>query len=417
MGTRRRTRRTFGKIRKLPSGTFQAQYADPTGKTNEAGYAIYYTAPQTFKNKGMADAWLTGIKADIDRGAWKSPEDLDRERLEAEKRARRDALTFGEYATMWVETRNHKPSTRKANDSNLRVHLAPRWNNVPLKAITTPDIRVWLSELAPNSPGARRKAAELFRAILNTAADDGYIPSNPYKRDMLRSVKAPTPTRVISERETRTLTLEELDELANEVPTYMRVLVLLSGLVGLRSGEARELRGKDVILKDTGSGFVPYIRVSRAVTGDGKRVAVDTPKTKESNRIIKVPNSLARDIIALAKRGNDALLFPSSGDANKHLPESTYQINLKRAGERLGLGHVAPHDLRRTFVSNALENGASIPNIQAITGHTTPSMVMRYAKALEKRQDEAINTMDRALENTREAPAVASLDVKRAANQ
>jgi excisionase family DNA binding protein len=64
------SRRRFGKVRKLPSGRFQASFIAPSGKRQ--------TALRTFRTKTDADRWLTTVEADLSRGAWLN-EDLGRQ--------------------------------------------------------------------------------------------------------------------------------------------------------------------------------------------------------------------------------------------------------------------------------------------------------------------------------------------------
>ena len=58
---KKRTRRSFGGIRKLPSGRFQAWYVHPETKKRTP-------APDTFQTRTDADAWLSVIRADITTG-------------------------------------------------------------------------------------------------------------------------------------------------------------------------------------------------------------------------------------------------------------------------------------------------------------------------------------------------------------
>ena len=73
-------RRRFGKVRKLPSGRYQASFIPPSGPRQ--------AAPKTFRTKTDADKWLSAVEADISRGAWLN-EDLGRQ-------------TFGNYARAWI---------------------------------------------------------------------------------------------------------------------------------------------------------------------------------------------------------------------------------------------------------------------------------------------------------------------------
>lgn len=405
-------RRGFGNVYRTASGHYVARFVHPDKPYRDNGARNWVPAPYTFERKTEAQLWLDAQRTDIQRGVWKSREQIDRERLEAEARTKREALPFGEYADQWMKSRKLTPATRLAYESNLRTHILPRWGVVPVRSITTPEIRSWLAELAPNSPGARKKAAELFRTILNTAADDDLIPVNPYKRNMLGTVATPSPTREIKARETRALTLSELNALADNVPTYLRTLILLSGLCGLRSGEARELRGKDVSIVE---GTV-YVSVARAVSGQRKDKFVGVPKTRESIRAIAVPEVIAAAVLALKdEAGEEGLLFHAVTDRARHIPETTYRWNMRKAGERLGLGAVTPHDLRRTMVTNAIAAGVPLPDIQAAVGHTTPSMTMRYAKSSQERTDRAMRVMNEAYVNHSREADVASLDKRRGA--
>ena len=53
-------RRRFGKLRKLPSGRYQASFVGPSGQRQ--------TAPNTFRTKTDADRWLVNVESDISRG-------------------------------------------------------------------------------------------------------------------------------------------------------------------------------------------------------------------------------------------------------------------------------------------------------------------------------------------------------------
>ena len=160
---------SFGAVEKRASGRWRARYVHPTRPYKEDGARNYIAAPTTFATKTAARDWLSGIQSDIARGAWKSPEQVEAERLEAERAAALAARTFGSYAEGWMESRPLTPATRRAYQSSLRTHLLPQWGNTPLQAITTPAVREWLANLAPGRPGARKKSFELFKTILNTA--------------------------------------------------------------------------------------------------------------------------------------------------------------------------------------------------------------------------------------------------------
>src|SRR5690348_1266238 len=96
-------RSTFGNVRKLPSGRWQARYTAP-------GSTTIISAPSTFDTKLDAQTWLTTVRADLVRGAW-LPKD--------------STITFGDYAETWLRDRTLKPRTRSHYRSLLDAHLLP----------------------------------------------------------------------------------------------------------------------------------------------------------------------------------------------------------------------------------------------------------------------------------------------------
>ena len=59
-------RRTFGYIRKLPSGRWQASYLDD--RTAERVWA-----PSTFATRTDASLWLSSVETDMARARWPWP--------------------------------------------------------------------------------------------------------------------------------------------------------------------------------------------------------------------------------------------------------------------------------------------------------------------------------------------------------
>ncbi|WP_182049888.1 tyrosine-type recombinase/integrase [Changpingibacter yushuensis] len=402
-------RLAFGAIDKQRSGRFRARYTHPLTPFNDDGSPNRISAPTTFRTRTEAQAWLAGTQTDIAKGTWKAPEELEAERVEATMEALRAARTFGTYAATWLPSRRLTPRTRQTYEGLLRVHLLPQWANTPLRAITTPDVRAWLAVLAPGSPGARKKAYELFKTILATSVDDDLLAANPCKRNMLATVEpARAPQVARRKREPHALSLPELEAVAAQVPEYMRVPIMLAGLTGERSGELRFLHGGDVRTDDAGR---VWIDIHMAVSGQGKNRVTGTPKTPKSIRSIPCPPSLTDDITALAdKAGTTGLLFHTVKDSREIIPERTFQKNLSRAGERAGVGHVSPHDLRHTAASLARENGASATAVRDLLGHTTTSMTDRYTHTSDEELTRVVDGLDR--ERIRPA-SVISLDQKR----
>ncbi|MFL6044284.1 MAG: hypothetical protein ACJ72M_04110 [Propionibacteriaceae bacterium] len=96
--TQKRSRRSFGKVRKLPSGKFQASYVGPDQKR--------HNAPTTFETKGDANTYLSIIETKITTSKWDpTVDDQDK------------SLTVQGYADPWLADRDLKPRTRAVSST------------------------------------------------------------------------------------------------------------------------------------------------------------------------------------------------------------------------------------------------------------------------------------------------------------
>jgi Phage integrase, N-terminal SAM-like domain len=217
--------RSFGTIRKLPSGRWQARYRGPDG--------LRRSAPSTFARKSDAVRWLTLTDAELHGGGWIDPD------------ARRVALA--DYAAAWISERPAlRPKTLQLYRYLLRRHLAPGFAGQTIAGISEADVRRWRADLlaAGVSPVTTAKAYRLL-TIMATAADDGLIRRNPCRLKGASAEKSP---------ERPVLTVAEVYALADAVGPRYRALVLLACFCGLRWGELAALRRCDI---DTAAAIVP----------------------------------------------------------------------------------------------------------------------------------------------------------------
>ena len=49
-------------------------------------------------------------------------------------------------------------------------------------------------------------------------------------------------------------------------------------------------------------------------------------------------------------------------------------------------GDIAPHDARRTLLTDILNNGGSVSDAQFIAGHSNPQTTLRYAKVSDAKE-------------------------------
>jgi integrase/recombinase XerD len=96
--------------------------------------------------------------------------------------------------------------------------------------------------------------------------------------------------------------------------------------------------------------------------------------------------------------GDDAFIFQPhlnyrTLEFNKSISPRMVQKIVARWGEFTGIGHVTPHDLRRTVVTRLLNDGHSYREVQMVTKHKDPKTIQRYDHARENLDRSPVNTL------------------------
>ena len=378
----KREKRQFGSIRKLPSGRYQVRYTGPDGS--------YVTAPKTFATRIDAEAHLTDRRREIDAEIWNAAAVRGPEKV-----------TFGAYSAGWLENRQVagrpiKVRTREHYQAILDDHLLDVFGSRNLGAITPKDVRNWHARALTDRPTMRSHAYGLLRTILNSAVNDELIDANP-----CRIVGAGRAKRV---HKVRTATLYEINALAFEMPKRYRAMVMLAAWCALRFGELTELRNRDVLLSipAEGSDDVPegIVRVERAVVRVEGGFQVTTPKSDAGARDVQIPPHLVeyvkRHLDQFAPRPND-LLFPAEGGG--HLAPATFYRHYYPARERIGRADLRLHDLRQSGGTMAAVTGATLAELMARLGHSTPTAAMRYQHAAQGRDKQIAALLSKLADN------------------
>lgn len=370
----------FGNIRKRLN-LWETSFINPRfGEHPDEKRRIY----KSFTRKTDGQAWLAQQRVAIETGIWRSPREEEAARIEAVRRAQIEGKTFAEYAERWFAQKGHKPSTATAYRKYYENHLKPHWGDTPLRSISTPLVMEWVAEhLSPGKDGARRKAYELFRSILNDALLDELIESLPCNKRT--NQLAQRKTGESARHEAHAISAEELFAVIGHLPEHERLFTLFMGVAGLRLGEARELRRHDLDLENG------LVYVSRGVTGEGRKRAVSTPKTAKSRRPIplapQIVEAFKEHLETQGKRPQNALVFPSSTGDDWYINESTYRGHLKKACAAAGIPRITAHDLRHTAASLALQvEGVTVKDVMDLLGHTTSHMTMHYAHTYDTQQ-------------------------------
>ncbi len=431
--TRKTNRASFGSVRKLPSGRYQARYSD--SQMNR------YTAPQTFTAKKQAEDWLATTRADMVRGTWRAPElgTVTLATYAADHLASRLDLapkTQGLYAsvlTNWLDTpltfppaagrRTRTVNLGKAELSSLSVAVVREWyaaalHTASLKAqaraqahrraqlaVTIHEARAWA--IANGVPV--KSTGQLPRRVLDAWSASG-APSAQVAAELAHSVDVPADAgraqvaqayrllRMVLGHAVREGRIEanpcqiaraglvkavervpatpaQVNALADAMPERYAAAVQVAAWSGLRAGELFGLARRHVDL-DAGT-----VRVERAVTDiTGRPPFFGSTKTDSSRRTVHLPphvvEILAEHMATFTGSGPDALIFTDA--RGLIVPKETRLHAFWRARTRVGLPELRWHDLRHTGATMAAQAGASLRELQHRLGHSTVNAAMIY---------------------------------------
>lgn len=399
----------FGYIRKLASGRFQASYLGPDGRR--------YNGPTTFTHKADAQVWVTDERRLIEYGTWTSPvERAEAAQADLEAQAAKDVAKAMEAEArakvptveQWTESciteresrtrRPIKPTTadnyRKLARLNIRGSAL---GEMRITDVRRADVHEWRWQGPPSRTRTQGgKAYELLVSVFDDAVRAELIDTTPCT---LRGAGAPDRAR-----QPQSLSIEEVHRFlaAVEVP-WAQAALTLQVTCGLRIGEVLALRAKDLDLE------AQTVTIAGTVAKVGelgrRRLVVQDPKTAASFRTLSLlPGTVAGLQEWRRSRGElgpEALLFCDV--FGKPLNDDVLRRVHKKAAESIGRGELKDHDLRATAATLAAAAGASVREIQAMLGHTTPTMALHYQIATKERDAERARRMSEQMDRVGEA--------------
>lgn len=427
-----RTKGTWGTVKETPrrgSGRWQASYVH--GGVPKLVKSTRYFAPQTFTTRGDAWAWLDREHRLIREGEWTPPADraqavLDEAQAMRDLRRRQDTMpTIGTYGRSYLDRDDLAASSRERYRQLFRFYILAEpatitrrgtvkgrpvarygLGSVQLGDLTRADVRKWWQGLPVGTrESSCKQAFDLLRAIFNAAIEDELVESNPVK------LKAASRAQASRERDIDPLPVDVLYMIADAMPPRWRLGVLLGGVLGLRSGEVRALQRGDFDFADVGS----TVKVARSVKQGEGVVELGPLKTARrgiATRTLPIPQALTEDIRAHLREhahlGRDGLLFWRMSDGGlvrsadwlktfkdacrcvadqleadavrRGEPESDASLRIR--AQLTGAGGYVFHGTRVTGLTWAYRaSGGNLRAVQAMGGHTSPKMALRYQRA------------------------------------
>ena len=293
-----------------------------------------------------------------------------------------EVQTLAAFADEYLKNCNttNRPQYARKKKQIMHTHLLPAFGHLRLDQIGARAIAAYRSARTdPDDPddavGPKwiNNVVGVLLHILGTAHDWDIIQRKP----KVKALRVPPAGFDF-------LGFDEADRLcaaAQSDGELWTAMVLTGVRTGLRLGELRGLRWRDVDLKAG--------RLVVNVAAD----ELDTLHPPKSGRSREVP--LGDDVIAALKAHQHPRTHVFDNADGTLLTASQCRKPLHRIARRAGLREIGWHVLRHTFASHLFMNGTKPLEVQEYMGHATLQMTLRYAHLSPDPSREAVRSLDR----------------------
>jgi len=284
------------------------------------------------------------------------------------------------------------PATRRAYQFAVREFFAFVKHAHPTR-VTPDDVRRWRDHLLREKKRPATVALKLsvIRSLFEYLKAGGLISLNPASSKLVPApeISDETVGRALAPKDVRHLLAGPDRASAEGARDYALLLTMLR--LGLRVAEVCSLRRSSI--RTTRGRWVVTVRVK----GGRERTL---PLPEEVKAAVDAYLALDAHRRSLAHSdGKDAPVFqphanPRTLVFDRPLTARMVGYIVARWAEYAGIGKLSPHDLRRTAITKALDQGLSYRQVQMMSGHRDPKTVQRYDHGRENLDLNAVNFLD-----------------------
>ncbi len=361
-----------GTLRRRKDGTWEARYYD----TNGNRHSVYGKTQHEVRAK------------------------LKKSRETKQPLPATEKLTTSKWLKTWLSdyTNNLKLSTKTQYETIIQKHIIPAFGSVELSHLTTQIIqRKFINKLSTtHSAKSVRNMHGVLHTALHRAVKLDLIDKNPADACVLPPVLKP-------------------DIPAMDIPDFKRlmntlledpdgIMFLVDMLTGLRAGELIGLtwdcidfeRGVIRVTKQIASPRKPGQKYRWAPTkSSNNRSITPAPLVMELLRKQQVKQKMEKDALGDAWNSGDFKNLVFTMKDGRHYTQSwiykMFQDFLKKAGIET---HYRVHDLRHTYVVNAIRAGDDVKTVQTNAGHYSAAFTLdRYAHVTDSMKKESAARM------------------------
>lgn len=295
----------------------------------------------------------------------------------ADRAAARTAMTVADLADLYIEEGpasrpNKKARSWETDRGLLKAHIRPLLGTRTVKSLTRNDVGRFQRDVAEGKSarktdakrggkkvvggkGIAARATATLKAMLSFATERGIISESPAIG--VRLLKQDKVERFMSESEVAKLAeaITNLEDAAKLPPAYAGIFRMLM-LTGCRLGEIEGLQWDWI---------------------DFERGMIRFPDSKTGAKITPLPSPAADVLANIARRDGDPFVFQATRGAWGRI--SGVSKAWREVRTAAGMPDLRLHDLRHSFASFAVADGAALFLVGKILGHKQASTTEIYA--------------------------------------
>lgn len=278
---------------------------------------------------------------------------------------------------------NCKPSTYKTYEGYLNNIIVPFFGDLNINEISPILIKEFMKQMQDKgrANATVNKYIKFISAIYNFMIDSDITVRNPLVR--IKSLKE------VKNKKIRALCTEEVQALLSKTkqiyPDFFPLL-FTALFTGMRQGELFALTWDSI------NWITKKITIDKNYTHG----TLGAPKTGKI-RVIDMSDELAkvlREWRMACPKGENNLVFPNN-EGNYQSAENMMKRRFLPALNRAGIDRIRFHDLRHTYASLLLANGAPMKYVQHQLGHSSITMTMDlYTHLLPEVNDKCVNLLN-----------------------
>ncbi|MBZ6014712.1 site-specific integrase [Leuconostoc gelidum subsp. gelidum] len=309
------------------------------------------------------------------------------------KKTTPNVMTVKELYDMWLGTYQHtvEESTLNKTMNVFNIHIIPEWGQTLVSDIKPLDLQRYINTMQGKILHYR-KITGYFRRLLNIAVRMDMIDVDPFtKIDMPKERRQTNKPKQFMDVDEFKAFVAVLDNQYKYINQQAYTLLRLGAFTGMRTEELLALQWQHV---DFDNGYINIVQaLGRGLNGS---TYIKMPKSQTSKRTLKIDNKMLEIIVQWYEQSkyhklND-YVFSYQGNTlqvmrpNKWLHDVSNQFNVA-----VGL---SMHKLRHTWATLALDQGASVKQVQTYLGHADVSMTLDvYSDITKRASDETGNIL------------------------